>query len=379
MLISRRSLLRNIGLGAAAAAASQSLEGICLASAAEKPAEAALGLIRLDRNESPYGPSDNVTIAIREGLQLVNRFPQGELEALVSAIATRHAVQPEQVILGCGSTEILRMCASAFLGPGKKLITASPGFALMTQYGRELAADVEAVPLTKQYEHNLAVMAQCAVGATGLVYICNPHNPTGTLTARNQIEAFIRRLPATVYVVVDEAYYHYANVSAAHASFIEHPLDDARVIVTRTFSKIYGLAGMRIGYAIAAGATARHIATFRLLNGVNVAAARAARIALEDQGHVRASAQQNADSRQEFFNQANARMLRWIDSQTNFVLLNTERSSSDVVERCRKNNVLVAGGFPLMEKYVRVSLGTPAEMREFWRVWDLAPVPHMAM
>src|SRR4029077_15135058 len=101
-------------------------EGICLASAAEKPAEAALGLIRLDRNESPYGPSDNVTIAIREGLQLVNRFPQGELEALVSAIATRHAVQPEQVILGCGSTEILRMCASAFLGPGKKLITASP-------------------------------------------------------------------------------------------------------------------------------------------------------------------------------------------------------------------------------------------------------------
>ena len=380
MLISRRNLLRNVGLSAAAAAATHSLRDVCQASSVEsKHLDPASGLIRLDRNENPYGPSDNVTAAMRDHLQLVNRFPEGELEALVSAIAKRHAVQKEQVILGCGSTEILRMCAMAFLGLGKRLVTATPGFEVMAQYGREFAADVQAVALTKRHEHDLPAMSRRAAGASGMVYICNPHNPTGSMTARSEIESFVSELPSTVYVVIDEAYYHYADVSSAHASFIEQPLGDARVIATRTFSKIHGLAGMRIGYAIASRETARRVAAFHLRDGVNVAAATAARIALEDQVHVRASAQQNADSRQEFFNQANARMLRWLESHANFVLLNAERSSSEVVEHFRKNHILVAGGFSSMDKYIRVSLGTPAEMREFWRVWDLAPVQHMTM
>ena len=120
-------------------------------------------------------------------------------------------------------------------------------------------------------------MAQRLGGGNGLIYICNPHNPTGTLTARKDIEALLRGLPAGAYVIIDEAYYHYVTPSAAYSSFIDHPVSDPRVIVTRTFSKIYGLAGMRIGYSVATAETAKRIAAYRLLDGVNVGAARAAR------------------------------------------------------------------------------------------------------
>jgi histidinol-phosphate aminotransferase len=167
--------------------------------------------------------------------------------------------------------------------------------------------------------------------------------------------------------------------SAAYASFIDHPISDPRMIVTRTFSKIYGLAGMRIGYAIATAETAKRIAAYRLLDGVNVSAARAARVALDADNQVRECAQRNADNRQEFFNQANARMLRWLDSHANFVLLNAGASSNDLAEHFRKNNVLVAFGFRSMENYLRVTVGTPEEMKEFWRVWDLLPHHPMGM
>ena len=380
MAISRRTLLRNIGATAAVTATAQSWPTICLASSTTGDrSDPASRMIRLDKNENPYGPSDHVAAAMRSGMAIANRFPEAELAALIDRLAEFHSVHREQIILGCGSTEILRMCSCAFLGPGKKLAMATPGFDAMAQYARETGASVEMVPLTKTYAHDLALMAQRLGGGNGLIYICNPHNPTGTLTARKDIEALLRGLPAGAYVIIDEAYYHYVTPSAAYSSFIDHPVSDPRVIVTRTFSKIYGLAGMRIGYSVATAETAKRIAAYRLLDGVNVGAARAARIALGDNDHVRTCAQRNADNRQEFFNQANARMLRWIDSQTNFVLLNAGRSANDVAEHFRKNHVLLGSGFRSMENYLRVTVGTPEEMKEFWRVWDLLPQHAMAM
>ena len=336
-------------------------------------------MIHLDRNENPYGPSDQVSAALRSGLDSANRFPESELEALTDQIAKFHSVRHEQVILGCGSTEILRMCSGAFLLPGKKLAMATPGFEAMAQYAREAGAEVEMVPLTKTYAHDLPAMAQRLGGGSGVIYICNPHNPTGALTLRKDIEDLLRALPAGAFVIIDEAYHHYVTPSAAYASFIDHPVNDSHVIVTRTFSKIYGLAGMRIGYGVATAEAAKRIVEYRLLDGVNVSAARAARIALQADDHVLTCAQRNADNRQEFFNQANARMLRWIDSHTNFVLLNIGRPGKQVAEHFRKNNVLLASGFPLVANYVRVTVGTSEEMREFWRVWDLLPQHPMAM
>jgi len=374
MPISRRHLLRRLGAAAAAAAAAPSL--VEASSGAALPG----GVIRLDRNENPCGPSPQVLAAILDAArQAADCDPEVESEALRKRIARLHSVSAEQVVLGCGSTEILRMAADAFVGPARTALAGLPAFDVMDRCARRTGADVVGVPLSRNYSHDLAAMLERADAATGLVYICNPNNPTGTLTRRRDLEAFIRELPETTCVLIDEAYHHYVGASSDYVSFIDRPLDDARVIVSRSFSKIHGLSGLRVGYAIAAAQTARRLAAGRLPGAVNVVAARAAAAALDDQEYVRSSARRNADDRQEFLNQANARMLRPIDSQTNFVLLDTEQPAAEIVERFKKNGILLAPPFPGFEEHVRVSIGTPAAMREFWNIWDLKPVRHASM
>jgi histidinol-phosphate aminotransferase len=357
-------------------AASTAVAPSMLTSAASRPS----GPIPLNRNENAYGPSPKVIATMQEAAQAVaNRYPDVDAEALRNTIAGYHRVTSEQVVLGCGSGEILRMAADAFVGSDKKLIVALPTFELIGDYARRAGAEVVAVPLTRTYSHDLEAMLARSDATTGLVYICNPNNPTGTLTRRQDLEAFLRRLPATASVLIDEAYHHYAGKSSDYASFIDRPVDDGRVIVARSFSAIYALAGMRVGYAIAAAPTARRLASQALAENVNAAAARAAVTALDDAEHVRLSVKRNDDDRQEFLNQANARMLPAIDSSANFVMLNTERAAAEVIEHFRKNHILISPPIPGFEKYVRVSVGRPAEMREFWRVWDLMATHKMSM
>ena len=378
MHLSRRNVLRRIGTAAGAAAVFPSL--------AKAPLTASSGSIwrtgtdrfgtavRLHNNENAYGPSPSVIAAMQEAMgALACRYPEQESNALRTRIAELHGVAPERVVLGCGSSEILRMTADTFLGPGRELIVAQPTFELISEYARRAGAIVKPVALTKEHSHDLNAMGKLTGNSTGLVYICNPNNPTGTVTRRQAIEAFLRTIPDRTRVLIDEAYHHYAGASADYGSLLDHPIDDERVIVTRSFSSIYGLAGLRVGYAVAGAETARRLGSSQLSDSVNGLAARAAVIALGDTAHVAMSTTRNADDRQEFFNQANARMLRAIDSQTNFVMLGTARPAVEIVEHCHKHQVLVFGPIPSYGQHIRVTLGTPAEMQEFWRVWDLMP------
>src|SRR5215471_5261836 len=207
--------------------------------------------------------------------------------------------------------------------------------------------------------------------APGVVYISNPNNPTGVLTPRKDLETFIAKLPANVYVVIDEAYHHYAGASPSYASFIDHPIDDTRMIATRSFSKIYGMAGMRLGYGIASIATMTEMRPYQLQFSVNTIAARAAIAALDDNEGVAAAARRNADDRVDFINRAQTRNYNPIPSHTNFVMMDTELPAAGIIEHFRKNSILVGGPFAPMNTFIRVSLGTPAQMDEFWRVWDL--------
>lgn len=380
MVISRRTLFRHVGVGAAASVGLPSLVRTTLVTRgglSRSDAHGAAGIVRLHRNESGYGPSASVIAAIRDAaVTLANRYPDGPDESLRNRLATLHSVRPDQVVLGCGSGDILCMAASAFLGSGKTIIVARPTFGVMADRARRAGADVIAVPLRSDYSYDLDAMLSHATAGTGLVYICNPNNPTGSLTRRRDLQAFIGNLPAATYVLVDEAYHHYVGGASEYASFIDRPLRDSRVIVTRSFSAIHGLAGLRIGYAVTAPETAAVLSGQSLTNNLSGVAALAAIAALDDPEHVRVSARRNADDRQEFCNQANARMLRSIDSHANFVMLDTSRPAVEIVEHFKKNGVLVAGPFPAFDKYIRVSLGAPAEMREFWHVWDLMPVRH---
>jgi histidinol-phosphate/aromatic aminotransferase/cobyric acid decarboxylase-like protein len=160
-----------------------------------------------------------------------NRYPDFSVEQLTKRLAKMHNVSTEQIIVGCGSTEILKLAVSAFTGPGKKLVMASPTFEAVGFYANATKAEVVKIPLAASYAHSLVAMGIEAQKDPGLVYICNPNNPTGSVTPRRSLENFIRELPKNCYVLMDEAYHDFVTVSADYASFIEHSVNDDRVIV----------------------------------------------------------------------------------------------------------------------------------------------------
>jgi histidinol-phosphate aminotransferase len=380
MPISRRNMLRQLGAGAAMSAALPSLAEFGFG---ERPSEFAesrpSGPIILGRNENAYGPSEKAITAMKAVVHAGNRYPVAQTEALRERIAGFHRIKSESIVLGCGSTEILQAAAAVFAGPGKKLITALPTFELLGHDTQTDGGEVVTVPLTKSFAHDLNAMLARADASTGLIYICNPNNPTASLTLRQDIEDFLQKLPRTIMVLIDEAYHHYVAPTASYASFIDQPVNDDRLIVTRTFSKVYGLAGIRIGYAVTSPEMARTLSARCMPAGINTVAATAAVSALDDGAFVRSCVKHNADNRQEFLNQANGRMVRCIDSHANFVMVNAQRPATEAVEHFRKNGIEIGRPFPPLDTYIRVTLGKPAEMLEFWRVWDLVPTHKMEM
>jgi histidinol-phosphate aminotransferase len=334
--------------------------------------------LRLDRNESAYGPSPTVTSAIRAVLGQIQRFPEPG-ETLVNALAAFHRIKPQQIILGAGTSDLLRMAAATYLGSKPKLIMAAPTYPQISVYARANHASVVEVPLRKDWSHDLEAMLGVAGEGTGLVYVCNPNNPTGTLTERALLEAFLDKLHPSVTVIIDEAYHEYAGGSGAYRSFLGGFAARDNVIVTRTFSKAYGLAGLRLGYAVSSEATTRRLALQRLDLGISEVALLAGAAALNDANHLAFSVRQNQNDRQEFVNQVNARMLRVLDSHTNFACLNVMQPAKKILEHYQKNNILLGPEITSMPNYIRVSLGRTDEMKQFWQVWDLLGYHPMAM
>jgi len=377
---SRRSILRAIG-GTLTSSVAWRLPQLSPGASEPRPESVAQiePAIRLNRNESAYGPSEKALEAIRSGFSSANRYPSSEYESLTESIALFHRVKPERIVLGAGSREVLRMAASAYLSCGKSLVIAAPTYDPIARFAEVQGAETKAIPLNKRHEHDLDSMLARIGSSTGLVYICNPNNPTGTITPRKDLEIFLSKVPSNTAVLIDEAYHEYLAKSSDYVSFIDSPISDERLIVVRTFSKIYGLAGLRVGYSVASPKAAQELRASRLQWGVSVLSAKAAAAALQDQEFVAGVAKHNRDDRQEFFNQSNARMLRWIDSQTNFVMLNAGLPPQQIVEHFQKNGILLGPLIPEMPKFVRCSLGTRPEMLEFWRAWDSLPPHPMAM
>jgi histidinol-phosphate aminotransferase len=372
MPITRRNFFRNAAAGAAVAATLPPLAELAFSemvpsSRASEPG----GPIILSRNENAYGPSQKVIASMQDALHFANRYPDPAVNALHERIAQSHSIKPVQLVLGCGSGEILSITASSFLGPGKTLITAVPTFESIGRCAKALEAQVAEIPLDKNYSHDLPAMLGRADASTGLVYICNPNNPTASLTPRKDLEEFIRKLSPTTTVLVDEAYHHFVGATPDYTSFIDKPMNDDRVIVARTFSKVFGLAGIRVGYAVGSAEKIQLLSARRLPEGLNAVGARAALVAYDDVEYVQMSEKRNAADRQEFFDQAKSRKVVGIPSYANFAMLETNRSAVEVIEHFKKNNVQIARLFPSMNTHVRVSFGTPPEMKKFWSVWDL--------
>jgi histidinol-phosphate aminotransferase len=371
MQISRRRFLSALGVGAAAGSSLplSAWATFLEPSRTRQPG----GPARLDSNENAYGPSPAVNAAIQAALSEVNRYPFHEFELLMKQISGLHQVAPEQILVGCGSTEVLRAAAAAFLAPGKKLVQASPTFELLSMFAGPLGSEVVSLPLTADFAHDVDAMAAKLDNSVGLVYICNPNNPTGSLTPRKDIERLISKLPAEAHILIDEAYHHFVGDSPLYASFIEHPVKDDRVIVTRTFSKIYGLAGLRLGYGVSTQSTIDRMGNFTVAGNENIVVLAAAQAALRDAAGVRDFFTRNSKDRQTFVREAEKRGRRVIPSYANFVMMETGRPAKSVIDHCRENGVLIGRPFPPMDNYVRISLGTEAEMVRFWQAWDRLP------
>jgi histidinol-phosphate aminotransferase len=381
MITSRRGFIRSLGGCAAAGLAVQwPLTGASRAAIFEPSRfKQDDGLIRLNSNENAYGPSTKVADAIKSSIENANRYPRMEYNSLAEQIASFHNVKPEHVLLGCGSTEILRVAAFAFLGNGKQLVQASPTFEAIEHYARSADSEVISVRLTPAFAHDLDGMLARSTASTTLVYICNPNNPTASLTPRKDLETFIDKLPASTFVVIDEAYHQYAGQSGMYASFIDRPIDDERVIVTRTFSTAYGLAGLRLGYAVASPKLVHQLRKFTTEDNINAVVTQAAAVALDDTDGVDEFVRRNTNDRQEFFNQAMARALKPVDSHANFVMMNTFHPTEEIIRGFLQNNILIGRPFPPMNTYIRVSLGRSEQMRAFWRAWDALPYPKHSM
>jgi len=376
MAISRRALFRQMAATGAAFATIPSWPRAVLAnggSQAEGPRSTA-DLIRLDRLVNAFGASAEVAGAVyAAAARAADGDARAGTEALRASIARVHGVSADRVVVGCGAGEVLHLAIAACAGRQQKVVAAVPTCELIEEIADRMGAEVASVPLDERYGHDLDAMLARVDSSVGVVYICNPNNPTGTLTSREGIETFLRHLPPTVHVVIDEAHHHYVEVARDYASFLDRPVDDPRLIVVRSFSNVYGLSGLRVGYGVAAADTVRSLGRIQAAGGINAVGSAAAIAALEDTAYVQHCVTRNVDDRQEFVNQAGTRMARVIDSHTNFVMLDTDRPATRVIEHFRANGIAIAGFFPYFATYIRVSLGTPQQMREFWRVWDLMP------
>ena len=372
MPISRRNFLGTLGLGATAAAVG--FTGFEPIAFGEPPrASTPGGPILLNANENAYGMFPSVEKAAAEGLRLANRYPFKIYNDMVERIAAYNKVSSKQVLLGNGSTEVLAMASRAFTGPGRKLIAAVPTFEASPAYSRDRGAQVVEIPLTAGYAHDLDAMLARAGSDTGLVYICNPNNPTASLTPRRDIEAFLRRLPADTYVLIDEAYHHFATDSPDYVSFIDKPVDDPRVIVARTFSKIYGMAGLRLGYSVAAEKTTKLLQAWQLEDNGNMIALHVGLAALADDTAMHAAVARNAADRKEFMRQAAMRKLHTIPSYANFAMVETGRPVRQLIHHFHNDNIAVGRPFPRMENFLRVSFSRPDDMAAFWQSWDKLP------
>ncbi len=319
--------------------------------------------IRLSSNENPVGPPKVALDALIASLSEAPRYPFTSVQRLVERLAAHHKVSAESIVPGSGSGELLRMAVYAWTSPQRPLVTAAPSFEEPTRYAELVGAPVIAVPVTSDLHLDLAAMVDRVKGA-GLVFLCNPNNPTGTLHGAAAVTDFIDRVhrvsPGTT-VLVDEAYHHYVK-DPSYATAIPLALERPNVVVTRTFSKLYGMAGLRLGYAIAQPQTIAALRRHRLANSVNALVAPAAVAALGDEGLQATECARNYEVR-EFTRKALAGIgYPSTASEANFIMVDIRRDVREFQKACSDRGVLIGRPFPPLMTHARISIGTMEEM-----------------
>ena len=336
--------------------------------------------IRLSSNENPLGPGKKVLDAITREFPEAGRYPFNSTPAdrnLVEALAAMHKCKPENVSLGAGSQEILRNAVRAFTSPAKGLVTAVPTFENPTNFAKKLKHPVKELKVDSEMRLDVDGMLSAAPGS-GLVFFNNPNNPTATVHGAKTVTDFVagvrKSSPGTV-VLIDEAYHEYVT-DPSYATAIPLALQTPDVLVARTFSKAFGMAGMRIGYAIGQAETIKRLAAYKMPYNVSVFGVAAALAAIADPAHIEAERKRNTSVRS-FTVQALADVgCTSTASEGNFLFVNINRPAQQFREACAKQGVSVGRDFQPFEKtHARISIGTMEEMRKAVAVFRTALKP----
>jgi histidinol-phosphate aminotransferase len=353
--LSRRSFSKFLAAGAACATLQSRNE--------VRAWTASTAIVRLSSNENPYGPSPAALKAMTDGFSLAWRYPDEYADTLAEELARLNNVPVNQVLLGDGSGEILKLCAAAFTSREKKLVIANPTFEAIARHAGVANADVVKIDLTSDYSHDLKKML-AAAGDTGLVYICNPNNPTASITSKTEMSDFLAKLSPGTIVLVDEAYHHYVE-SKDYDSVIPLVKQYPNLIVARTFSKIYGMAGLRCGYCVTQDGNMARLRKHQIFDSVNIMAVVAALASLKDSDHVARGRRLNTDVKQSVCAELDALNYRYIPSHANFMMIDLRREARPILDAMRNRGVAVGRLFPALPNFMRVTIGTGAEMKQF--------------
>jgi len=327
-------------------------------------------IIKVASNENPFGPSPLAVAAMQKAIAGVNLYPDGNAFYLKQKLAAKLGVEPANLVLGNGSNEIIEFVAHAMLGPGDDVVVSQFCFAIYPIVAKMSGANVLTVP-ARNYGHDLTAMLRAVTPRTKIVFVANPNNPTGTLAAREDLIQFVNDVPDGVLLVMDEAY----------LEFLDDPVDlvplirlGARknLLLMRTFSKIYGLAGLRIGYGIGESGFIAALEKVRQPFNVNLLAQSAALAALDDQEHVRKTRSNNSLGLAFFERAFRDLKLEFVPSSANFILVRVGHGQK-VFEAMQKQGVITRpmGGYQLPE-WLRISIGTPQENERSLKALKLA-------
>jgi histidinol-phosphate aminotransferase len=315
----------------------------------------------IDSNENPLGPSQAARDAVVAIVPNGGRYSDWLTEELIETFAATENLPADHIAVYPGSSEPLHYGVLAFTSSSRSYVTANPGYEAGMHAAEIVKARIVKAPLTHTYAHDVKAMLSQAPDA-GLFYICTPNNPTGTLTGHSDIEYLVEHKPQGSVVMVDEAYIHFADGATSTIDLVKAGKD---VIVLRTFSKIYGMAGLRCGFAIAHPEILQKLRDLGGWSAMPITAVVAANASLKDNTLVPDRKRINAATRQQVFDWLHTNGYWFIPSQSNCFMLDTRRDGKEALAAMRKQNVYVGRIWPVMPTYVRVTIGTPAEMDRF--------------
>ncbi|PYM93280.1 MAG: histidinol-phosphate transaminase [Candidatus Rokuibacteriota bacterium] len=319
--------------------------------------------IKLASNENPLPPSDRVQKAIMSALNSLNRYPDGSGFYLRQALAKKHGVMPDQVVLGNGSNELIELLVRSFLRPGDEAVVPHPSFVVYPMIV-QAAGGVRVMVMLKDFRLDLEAMARAITPMTKVVFIANPNNPSATIVTRDEVEHFMTRVPERTIVVFDEAYIEFA-MGPDFPDTLAHVKQGRKVVVLRTFSKATSLAGLRVGYGVADADAIALMNRIRQPFNVNSLAQAAALAALDDEAHVLECVRMIEAGRHFLYDEFKRLGLSYVPSRANFILVDAGRSAADIYQKLLHHGVIVRPMTPFgLETALRITVGTPEENRK---------------